>query len=82
MLIAVFSAVFAAVNTHAYCTKHVYQQLTNVIHAANGVEVAREAANRWLDNIEALRDWAKKQFEGREADVDAFFEQVCAEGAG
>ncbi len=45
-------------------------------HTANGVDVAREAANRWLDNLEALRDWAKKQFSGREADVDAFFAQV------
>ena len=43
----------------------------------NAGELARDAANRWLDNLEALRDWAKKQFGGREGELDSFFEQVC-----
>lgn len=42
----------------------------------NAGELARDAANRWLDNLEALRDWANKQFGGRETELDSFFEQV------
>eukprot|EP00775_Hariotina_reticulata_P013522 gene13522-13647_t len=34
---------------------------------------AREAANRWQDNVFALQSWCRKKFEGREGDVDTFF---------
>ncbi|GBF93477.1 hypothetical protein Rsub_06610 [Raphidocelis subcapitata] len=36
-------------------------------------KVAQEAANRSLDNVYALLSWCRKRFEGREADIAAFF---------
>jgi hypothetical protein len=36
-------------------------------------QIAKEGANRWLDNAYALQSWCKRKFEGREAEVDAFF---------
>lgn len=36
-------------------------------------QMAKEGANRWLDNAYALQSWCKRKFEGREAQVDAFF---------
>ncbi len=45
-------------------------------------QAAVSCANRWLDNIEALRSWCKRKFEGREAEVEAFFkENGCSDGA-
>ncbi len=38
-----------------------------------GVGAARDAANRWLDNIYALQSWCKRKFEGRERELDDFF---------
>ncbi|CAD7696208.1 unnamed protein product [Ostreobium quekettii] len=38
-------------------------------------EVAKEAANRWLDNLHALHNWCRSQLEGREDDVEAFFKE-------
>jgi hypothetical protein len=35
--------------------------------------IARDSANRWLDNTYALKDWCQKSFSGREAEVGAFF---------
>lgn len=40
-----------------------------------GSLVAREAANRWLDNLLALEAWCKKKLAGRENEVSTFFEQ-------
>lgn len=37
------------------------------------VQYAREAANRWQDNIFSLQSWCRKKFEGRENDIDSFF---------
>lgn len=41
----------------------------------NAAEIARDASNRWLDNLYALKSWAKKRFEGNEHAVDEFFQQ-------
>jgi hypothetical protein len=37
------------------------------------LQYAREAANRWQDNVFALQSWCKQKFAGREGDVDTFF---------
>jgi hypothetical protein len=37
--------------------------------------IARDAANRWLDNAHALKAWCTKKFEGAEG-LDAFFRQA------
>jgi Mnd1 HTH domain/Leucine zipper with capping helix domain len=37
--------------------------------------VARESANRWLDNLYSLKQWCNKKFPGREGEVDKFFEE-------
>lgn len=37
------------------------------------LQYAREAANRWQDNVFALQSWCKAKFAGREGDVDTFF---------
>jgi hypothetical protein len=37
--------------------------------------LARDAANRWLDNTHSLKQWCGKQFQGRESEVDKFFEE-------
>ena len=37
--------------------------------------VARDSANRWLDNTHTLKDWCRKQFSGRDQEVESFFEQ-------
>jgi hypothetical protein len=37
------------------------------------LQYAREAANRWQDNVFALQGWCKGKFAGREGDVDTFF---------
>jgi len=39
-------------------------------------ELAKDAANRWLDNCFALRSWMEARFEGRGEEVRAFFEQA------
>ena len=42
---------------------------------AEAAAEARAAANRWLDNVHALKAWCGSKFgEGRGADLDAFFE--------
>lgn len=38
-------------------------------------ELAKDAANRWLDNCFNLRAWMEARFEGRGEEVRAFFEQ-------
>lgn len=38
-------------------------------------DVAKEAANRWLDNLYALHKWCKTQFQGREDEVDHYFKE-------
>lgn len=38
-----------------------------------GIEVCRQAANRWMDNISNIIDWCKKQFQGRDGDIDEVF---------
>ena len=38
--------------------------------------VAHDAVNRWTDNIELLRGWCKKRFEGMEQPLQELFEQV------
>lgn len=37
--------------------------------------VSRDSANRWLDNLQALKDWAGKKFSGRERELEGFFEE-------
>eukprot|EP01025_Chloroclados_australasicus_P044507 TRINITY_DN48308_c0_g1_i1.p2 TRINITY_DN48308_c0_g1~~TRINITY_DN48308_c0_g1_i1.p2 ORF type:complete len:207 (+),score=38.34 TRINITY_DN48308_c0_g1_i1:125-745(+) len=37
--------------------------------------IARDSANRWLDNTHALHDWCKSKFQGRESDVENFFKE-------
>lgn len=34
---------------------------------------AKQAANRWQDNLFALESWCRKRFEGRENDIGSFF---------
>eukprot|EP01025_Chloroclados_australasicus_P005548 TRINITY_DN1170_c0_g1_i1.p6 TRINITY_DN1170_c0_g1~~TRINITY_DN1170_c0_g1_i1.p6 ORF type:complete len:208 (+),score=28.57 TRINITY_DN1170_c0_g1_i1:2013-2636(+) len=38
------------------------------------MEKAKEAANRWLDNIDTLQKWCKKQFPGMETELSQFFQ--------
>lgn len=42
---------------------------------AEAAELAKDSANRWLDNVYALKAWMTDRFEGRGEDVRAFFEQ-------
>lgn len=35
--------------------------------------IARDSANRWLDNTYTLKDWCQKSFSGREQEVTGFF---------
>lgn len=46
-------------------------------HAAlkEASKLARDAANRWLDNTHSLKQWCGKQFQGREQEVAKFFEE-------
>jgi hypothetical protein len=37
--------------------------------------IARDSANRWLDNTYALKQWCEKTFQGREKEVAKFFEE-------
>lgn len=37
--------------------------------------IARDSANRWLDNTYALKQWCEKKFQGREKEVAKFFEE-------
>lgn len=36
-------------------------------------DVAKDAANRWLDNLYSLHQWCRSQFQGREDDIKSFF---------
>mmetsp|Transcript_13883 Transcript_13883/g.24329 ORF Transcript_13883/g.24329 Transcript_13883/m.24329 type:complete len:207 (-) Transcript_13883:1095-1715(-) len=40
-----------------------------------GAELAKDAANRWLDNIQAMWSWAKKQFPDKQQGLESFFEE-------
>eukprot|EP00884_Botryococcus_braunii_P013236 jgi/Botrbrau1/21913/Bobra.0249s0040.2 len=40
-----------------------------------GADIAKDAANRWLDNTYNLQSWCKKRFEGMDAQLDEFFKQ-------
>ncbi|KAF6253902.1 putative MND1 domain-containing protein [Scenedesmus sp. NREL 46B-D3] len=42
-------------------------------HLSQAAQYAREAANRWQENVFALQGWCKQKFAGREGDVDTFF---------
>ena len=42
---------------------------------AEAADLAKDAANRWLDNCFSLRSWMEARFEGRGEEVRAFFEQ-------
>lgn len=47
--------------------------------SASHAQFAKQAANRWQDNVVALQSWCKRKFEGREGEVDTFFrDQVTA----
>lgn len=37
--------------------------------------IAKDAANRWQDNCEALHDWCKRRFEGMGEQLDGFFKE-------
>ena len=37
-------------------------------------QVAKESANRWIENIDAVKYWLKKQFPGQ--DFKALFDQL------
>mmetsp|Transcript_30148 Transcript_30148/g.85127 ORF Transcript_30148/g.85127 Transcript_30148/m.85127 type:complete len:209 (-) Transcript_30148:80-706(-) len=39
------------------------------------IPMARDSANRWLDNVHMLSDWTKKKFTGMEGQVDKFFRE-------
>jgi len=39
------------------------------------IQPARDAANRWLDNIENLKDWTKRKFDGKDQEVEDFFSE-------
>ncbi|PSC75165.1 meiotic nuclear division 1-like protein [Micractinium conductrix] len=39
-------------------------------------QLACDSANRWIDNIEALRGWLKKKFEGMDDQIDALFKET------
>ncbi|GFH18384.1 meiotic DNA recombination/cross-over protein 1, partial [Haematococcus lacustris] len=41
-----------------------------------GAVAARDAANRWLDNIHCLMSWSKKQFQGQEESLNGFFAEA------
>lgn len=41
----------------------------------SGVMAAKDGANRWLDNIWALQSWCKRQFTGREKELEEFFKE-------
>jgi hypothetical protein len=44
--------------------------------------VARDAANRWLDNVQTLMSWAKKQFPGHEDAINNLFGEVSIRSSG
>ncbi|KAK9805994.1 hypothetical protein WJX73_002102 [Symbiochloris irregularis] len=44
-----------------------------------GTGIARDSANRWLDNLEMLKSWCRKRFEGMDQQLDEYF---AKEGAG
>lgn len=46
-------------------------------HAAltEATPVALSAANRWLDNVQCLKSWMRKRFQGNEAQVDDLFRE-------
>ena len=44
--------------------------------------VARDSANRWVDNIQTLEGWLKKRFAGNEAAVAGLFKEVRRPGEG
>lgn len=37
--------------------------------------IAKDAANRWQDNIEALHDWCKRRFDGMGEQLEGFFKE-------
>mmetsp|Transcript_17881 Transcript_17881/g.53832 ORF Transcript_17881/g.53832 Transcript_17881/m.53832 type:complete len:208 (+) Transcript_17881:116-739(+) len=59
----------AALEQYAECDPDRFRALET------GSQTAREHANVWLDNIECLRGFLKKQNEGRGDDIDDFFQQ-------
>jgi hypothetical protein len=38
--------------------------------------VAMDSANRWTDNILTLQSWMKKRFNGMDAQLENFFQEV------
>ena len=44
--------------------------------AESSCQIACDAANRWLDNLEALRGWLRKRFEGKGPEIDELFREV------
>ncbi|PRW60566.1 meiotic nuclear division 1-like protein [Chlorella sorokiniana] len=40
-----------------------------------GAKLCCESANRWIDNIEALRCWLKKRFDGMGQQIDGMFKE-------
>mmetsp|Transcript_19240 Transcript_19240/g.34796 ORF Transcript_19240/g.34796 Transcript_19240/m.34796 type:complete len:208 (-) Transcript_19240:53-676(-) len=48
-------------------------ELFEKIKQAN--DLAKDAANRWLDNLFSLKSWCKKRFVGKEAELATFFEE-------
>ncbi|KAI7843270.1 hypothetical protein COHA_003103 [Chlorella ohadii] len=40
-----------------------------------GAKLSCESANRWIDNIEALRCWLKKRFDGMGDQIDSLFKE-------
>lgn len=43
---------------------------------AAAVEVTRQAANRWIDNLDAARSWLRRKFEGHDKELRTFFRQA------
>ncbi|KIZ00342.1 putative Meiotic nuclear division protein 1 like protein [Monoraphidium neglectum] len=46
-----------------------------VAQMRTSTQVAKEGANRWLDNVYAMQSWLKKKFEGNEGAVRTLFEE-------
>ena len=51
------------------CDPEVFGQM------AEGLQVSKDSANRWIENIWILEGWMKKKFVGHEQDIKQLFKQ-------
>ena len=59
---------------HRLCATPTQHATDTHIKKQKATRASVEAANRWLDNLHSLKGWARAKFEGRGAELDAFFE--------